>query len=472
MPIDHARQESEVTGSRGEAARLAALEAVAILDTLPEAAFDTITRLACAYMQADTAAICFVDESRVWTKSYFGTRLGELPRHNSLSERVIKVNGPVVVPDVSRFASELGLPVAAKVVNAAFFAGIPVRVATGEVVGVLVVYSSHAKTELQASELAVLEGLAELVSSLLELRRLRSTVTKKKLRRARVRDKTHGGWPRTADLRQALDRREFVLYYQPEVDLITRQIIGLEALIRWDHPQRGLLSPAQFIPQAEETGLILPIGDWVLSEACRQIRRWNSEYAGQRLLSVSINLSARQFCRVGLADHIRALLIESGISSHQLCLEMTEAALIPNMVTAAEVLTNLRTLGVGLHIDDFGTGYSSLSHLHSFPFDVLKIDRTFIARIETGDQSRQIVRTVVELARALGMSVVAEGIETCEQYRLLREMGCPYGQGYLFAKPMPAKDAGRLLAEPGRILCALGLCDTSAAGSLSGPDSK
>jgi EAL domain-containing protein (putative c-di-GMP-specific phosphodiesterase class I) len=244
-----------------------------------------------------------------------------------------------------------------------------------------------------------------------------------------------------------------VLHYQPEVDLASRRIIGVEALIRWQHPQRGLISPQDFIPQAEECGLILPIGDWGLAEACHQIQAWNRQDPRDRSFQVCVNLSARQFSRKGLADHVESL-----------GLEMTESSLIPNMSIAIEVLTGLRSLGVSLLMDDFGTGYSSLNHLHSFPFDVLKVDRSFVGRMTEGDQPLQIVRTIVELARVLGMDVVAEGIETREQYRLLRLMGCRYGQGFLFARPMTAEGVTRLLRLPGHILPDPADLDPSAAG--------
>jgi EAL domain-containing protein (putative c-di-GMP-specific phosphodiesterase class I) len=165
-----------------------------------------------------------------------------------------------------------------------------------------------------------------------------------------------------------------------------------------------------------------------------------------------VNLSASQFSREGLADHVEALLRQFGVSSRQLGLEMTESSLIPNVGTAMEVLSSLRRLGVSLLMDDFGTGYSSLNHLHSFPFDVLKIDRSFVSRMTDGEQPLQIVRTIIELARVLGMDVVAEGIETCEQYLLLRQMGCRFGQGFLFARPMPAEAISELLRLPGRVL--------------------
>jgi EAL domain-containing protein (putative c-di-GMP-specific phosphodiesterase class I) len=259
-------------------------------------------------------------------------------------------------------------------------------------------------------------------------------------------------WPRRQDLRQALDQRQFVLYYQPEIELSTRRIVGMEALIRWKHPERGLIPPMDFIPLAEESGLILPIGDWGMAEACSQIQKWCREDLRHNSLRVCVNLSARQFSRTGLADHVEALLVHFGLNSRQLGLEMTESSLIPNMRIALEVLGSLRRLGVSLLLDDFGTGYSSLNHLHSFPFDVLKIDRSFVGRMTEGDQPLQIVRTIIELARVLGMDVVAEGIETVEQYQLLKQLGCRFGQGYLFARPLDAETITQMLRLPGRIV--------------------
>lgn len=243
-----------------------------------------------------------------------------------------------------------------------------------------------------------------------------------------------------------------MLYYQPEIELSSRRIVGLEALIRWAHPERGLIPPMDFIPLAEESGLILLIGDWGLAEARKHIQTWCLEDPRHSSLRVGANLSARQFSREGLADHVKALLLQFGISSGQLGLEMTESSLIPNLRIALDVLGSLRRLGVSLLLDDFGTGYSSLNHLHSFPFDVSKIYRSFVDRMTTGDQPLQIVRTIIELARVLGLDVVAEGLETGEQYRLLRQLGCRFGQGYLFARPMSVEVVTQLLRIPGRVL--------------------
>jgi EAL domain-containing protein (putative c-di-GMP-specific phosphodiesterase class I) len=241
---------------------------------------------------------------------------------------------------------------------------------------------------------------------------------------------------------------QFVLHYQPEVELSTRKIVGLEALMRWQHPERGLISPMDFIPQAEESGLILPMGDWGLGQACRQLQEWQRQYPNLTSLRMCVNLSARQFSRAGLADHVESILLQTGLYGHQLGLEMTESSLISDVSEAAKVLESLNRLGVSLHMDDFGTGYSSLNHLHSFPFDVLKIDRSFVQRMGGGHQPLQIVQTILELARGLGMDVVAEGIETEEQSNQLQQMGCRYGQGFLYSKPLPAAQIAMLLAKP------------------------
>jgi EAL domain-containing protein (putative c-di-GMP-specific phosphodiesterase class I) len=305
---------------------------------------------------------------------------------------------------------------------------------------------------MAVDELRMLESLADMAASQLELRRLRKNLQERGPQPVPAPRRAIGIWPNKTDLRYALEQHQFVLHYQPQIELASRKIVGLEALIRWQHPERGLMAPAQFIPQAEENGMILPIGDWGLSEACDQIQKWNRHEAGFQSVRVCVNLSATQFSREGLADHVEALLMRSGISSRQFGLEMTESSLIPDMGTALDVLGTLRRLGVSLLMDDFGTGYSSLNHLHAFPFDVLKIDGSFVKSMTHGEQPLQIVRTIVELARTLGMDVVAEGIETYAQHQLLCEMGCRYGQGYLYAKPMSAQAVTALLRLPGRIL--------------------
>jgi len=437
---------------QNEDARLQALAAAEILDTEPESCFDAITRLAAEYFQADTVLLSFADESRVWVKSSWGESIREMPRHGSVFEMVIRDGAPVIVPDVSVEPRLTGKRMTLRRLEVASFAGVPVRAPGGEILGTLSIFGGLPRRRMAVDELHMLESLADMVSSQLELRRMRKVFTSKGPIAPQVDISAVGAWPTRSDLRHALDQRQFLLYYQPEVELATRKIIGLEALIRWVHPERGLVPPMDFIPMAEECGLILPIGDWGLEEACGQIQQWCADDLGYRSLRVCVNLSARQFAREGLADHVEALLRRFGISSRQLGLEMTESSLITDTNTAMEVLGSLRRLGVSLLMDDFGTGYSSLHHLHRYPFDVLKIDRSFVSRMTDGEQPLQIVKTIIELARALGMDVVAEGIETREQYTLLQELGCRYGQGYLFARPMSAEAVGELLRLPGRLL--------------------
>ncbi len=436
-----------------EDARLAALASTGILDSPPEPSFDAITRLTAEYFKADTVLLEFADESRVWVKSYWGEPVRERPRKRSVFEMVLAEDGPVVVPDVAKHPLYAGSKLTMRRLAVASFAGAPVRSSDGRILGALAVFACQPRRQMASEELRMLESLADIAASQLELRRIRRTFPGKQRRHRNAPEAATGIWPRKADLKKALEKRQFVLYYQPEVELSTRRIVGLEALIRWQHPERGLIPPMDFIPLAEECGLILPIGDWGLSEACAQIQRWCREDPENCAPRVCVNLSARQFAREGLADHVEVLLRESGISSRLLGLEVTESSLISDNGTPLEVLISLRRLGVSLLMDDFGTGYSSLHHLHSLPFDVLKIDRSFVSRMTgASEQPLQIVRTIVELARVLGMDVVAEGIETPEQYRLLREAGCRCGQGFLFSRPVTAEAMSQLLRLPGRIL--------------------
>jgi EAL domain-containing protein (putative c-di-GMP-specific phosphodiesterase class I) len=438
-----------------EYARLGALNLTAILDTPSEPSFEAITRLAAEYFHADTVLLSFADESREWIKSSWGEHVRELPRLGSVFEMVLAQNGPVVVPDLRRDPAFANRRMMLRRLEVGSFASVPVRAPNQEILGTLTIYGVEPRRFMAADELHMLENLAGMVANNLELRRLQRVVDHNLLRTARkanCRRPSTAAWPQQPDLRRALDQREYVLYYQPEIELSTRRIVGLEALIRWIHPERGMISPMEFIPLAEKCGMILPIGDWGMAEACHQIQQWTCEDLCDRSLRVCVNLSARQFAREGLADHVEELLRRFSISSNQLGLEMTESSLIPDPATATTVLASLRRLGVSLLMDDFGTGYSSLNHLHKFPFDTLKIDRSFVSRITEGEQPLQIVRTIIELARALGMDVVAEGIETVEQDAILQELGCTFGQGFLYSKPLPAEEITMLLRDRGCVL--------------------
>ncbi len=249
------------------------------------------------------------------------------------------------------------------------------------------------------------------------------------------------------DLRRAIERGEFRLQYQPVVSLASGLIVGFEGLIRWQHPQRGLLAPASFIPIAEETGLIIPIGRWVLREACRQGREWQERFPAMGNLAISVNLSGKQFAQARLAEEVDQALKESGLESQRLRLEITESVVMENAPSAMAMIDQLRALNVKIDIDDFGTGYSSLSYLQRFEIDNLKIDRSFVSAIGNDrGENAEIVRTIVTLARHLGMDAVAEGVETPDQLALLREVGCQRVQGFLFAAPVEGGEAGRLLA--------------------------
>ena len=243
------------------------------------------------------------------------------------------------------------------------------------------------------------------------------------------------------DLRKALVEHEFELFYQPIVDLQSNRVSGFEALLRWNHPTQGLISPADFIPIAEDMGLIIPLGEWVLRQACKEAAGWPER------VKVAVNLSPAQFKSKALALVVTTALADSGLAPDRLELEITESVLLQDNDTVRSILHQLRGLGVRISMDDFGTGYSSLSYLRSFPFDKIKIDQSFVRDMGQHDDSIAIVRAVAGLGRNLGMSTTAEGVETNEQLGRLRQEGCTEVQGYLFSRPLPASEVPRLLAQ-------------------------
>jgi diguanylate cyclase (GGDEF)-like protein/PAS domain S-box-containing protein len=249
-----------------------------------------------------------------------------------------------------------------------------------------------------------------------------------------------------SQLELALAHDEFVVHYQPIVDLPSGRLTGVEALVRWRHPQRGLLGPNTFIPLAESTGLIVPLGRWVLRQACRQAVAWHENLPGAEQLRVSVNLSPRQFQYASLVGDVQEILVETGIDPGRVVLEITESLLMQDTDATITTLEQLRALGVQLAIDDFGTGYSSLSYLKRFPVNILKIDRSFVNGITTDPEDATLAEAVVQLGRALHLQTVAEGIETPDQQAALRLLGCEYGQGYLYARPAEASEIEDLLA--------------------------
>ncbi|MDA0265685.1 MAG: bifunctional diguanylate cyclase/phosphodiesterase [Cyanobacteria bacterium] len=239
-------------------------------------------------------------------------------------------------------------------------------------------------------------------------------------------------------LRRAIPNQELVLYYQPIVSIRSKETIGFEALVRWQHPEQGLLDPVSFIQIAERTGLIIPLGWWVLREACRQLRSWQDTEVEAKDLFVSVNMSSAQFSQGDVVGKITSILAETQLQGKNLKLEITESVLIENSASIVEQLTRIRALGIKLSIDDFGTGYSSLSYLYRFPFDTLKIDRSFIEDADTSYDKLEILQSMVRLAWNLGLELVAEGIETEKHYSQLKALRCESGQGYLFSKPLTA----------------------------------
>jgi diguanylate cyclase (GGDEF)-like protein/PAS domain S-box-containing protein len=249
-------------------------------------------------------------------------------------------------------------------------------------------------------------------------------------------------------LHRALERSELMLHYQPVVEIAGVTTVGVEALIRWDHPDQGLVSPYRFIPVAEESGLIIPIGAWVLEQACHQLRDWHHQGHTGPQGSVEVNLSARQIDDSRIVRTVEEILTRTGLPAEYLTLEITESALMEDAASAIEILRALKAIGVQLAIDDFGTGYSSLSYLQRFPLDVLKIDQSFVETLGVDAGGDEIVSAVIDLAHALGLQVVAEGVETTGQLQILRSLGCDLAQGFLFSRPLPAADIGSAFGLP------------------------
>ena len=249
------------------------------------------------------------------------------------------------------------------------------------------------------------------------------------------------------DLRQALDRKEFRLVYQPIIDLAEGRIAGFESLLRWQHPEHGLTSPQAFLNIATELGLMKPIGEWTLAEACRQLKLWHEQFPKIRPLSVSVNFSIEHFAQDQLGQLIKKVIDRTGLDASSLKIEITESEMMKNPDAVRQALSEIKVQQIDTCLDDFGTGYSSLSHLQQLAIRFLKIDQSFVRRLGTEDDALAIVKTIIALAHQLGRQVIAEGVETAEHLVILRSLGCEYGQGYYFAKPLPPEDVGPLLSS-------------------------
>jgi diguanylate cyclase (GGDEF)-like protein/PAS domain S-box-containing protein len=274
-----------------------------------------------------------------------------------------------------------------------------------------------------------------------------------------------------ADLKKGLGRNEFIIHYQPIVELPEQHVKGFEALLRWQHPTRGMISPIDFIPITEEIGLIVELGAWVLRQACCQIRKWQLEFPELPSLYISVNVSAKQFADPRFVDMVTECLRETGLQPQHLKLEITESAIVTNPQSASKVLERLRAHGIHISLDDFGTGYSSLSYLQNFKMDTLKIDRSFVSRLNSSDESAEIVRTIVNLAHSLGMEVVAEGVEDSSKHSHLESLGCESGQGYLYSRPLSVAGIEDLLQEETvKQLLQLDLSSVLASGTSPLPE--
>ncbi|TVQ63430.1 MAG: EAL domain-containing protein, partial [Spirulina sp. DLM2.Bin59] len=249
-------------------------------------------------------------------------------------------------------------------------------------------------------------------------------------------------------MRQGIEAEEFVLYYQPIVHLQTGMIMGFEALIRWQHPQEGFIAPGMFIPLAEETGLIIPLGDWICQQAIAQVRQWQAQFP-HRPLTVSINLSGRQFAQADFGEKLTQLITNGGIDPQGLKFEITESMVMGNLEAAIDLMLRIKSLGCKISLDDFGTGYSSLSQLRRLPLDTLKVDQSFVRAMGDSREDLAIVEMVINLSHTLAMEVIAEGVETEADAALLRSLRCDFGQGYLWDRPLPATAAtARLRDQP------------------------
>jgi len=412
--------------------RLLALYECDLLDTPGDPLFDSLTTLAAQVCDAPVALFSLIDQQRQWFKSNQGLpHLRQTSRDIAFCAHTILGTEILEVPDAASDRRFSDNPLVVLDPKIRFYAGMPLHDPSGFALGALCVMDFRPR-RLTPCQLVALESLARLGVCLLEQRRSERKLAQ---RRRELAHMEHG-------LCRALERGEFLLHYQPKVSATTGKLCGAEALLRWRHPERGLIAPAQFVPILEETGLIIPVGLWVLETACVQMLRW--EAAGIHVDSIGINLSARQCQQPQLAAHVRKIIDVLGLAAGRIELEITESMLMYDPTQALRTLNLLKESGVALAVDDFGTGYSGLSYLKQLPLDCLKIDRNFISNIPHDSRDVAIALAVIDLAHNLGLQVVAEGVETQAQAQFLAAHQCDFLQGFLFSRPLDADAYGRL----------------------------
>ena len=415
-----------------EARRQASLYRLSLLDTPSDPTFDWLVDLAVDRLGASAAGLGLVDGDRVWRKAKVGLR-AETPRAGSLCDWVVSHGRYLEVDDIRTDLRFRHSEMASAGMRS--YAGAPVSGVDGLPVGV--VCALHTRPGGMPGAREELERVAELATGLLHLGHWRSERRTGPASRA------------SRDLRRAVNGGELLPFYQPIVDLDDLATVGCEALARWDHPTRGWLPPAAFLELAERDDLVLELDQLMLERACTDAASWHLDPAPGINPGISVNMSSRHLAGRALLPAVREVLDRSGLPPQALTLELTETVLATADVDAVQMLGRLRDLGVLLALDDFGTAYSSLSYLQKFPVTSLKIDRGFVAGLGAGSLDESLVEGVLHLAHRLGLDAVAEGVETRGQADVLRELGCPKAQGFLFSKPLPAADMGRWLRGDG-----------------------
>jgi EAL domain-containing protein (putative c-di-GMP-specific phosphodiesterase class I) len=422
----------DVTISEEERARLVALNSFDILDTPEEAVFDEFARLAASIIGTPVALVSLVDGNRQWFKAKVGLAATETPRDVAFCAHAIGSVDVFVIPDASKDERFVDNPLVTDGPKIRFYAGAPLITSEGQALGTLCIID-YVPRELTLEQSNALQILSRHVMAQLELRR-------------RLAEFTRGDAPRReaiAALRHAVDAGEFFLHYQPKVDMRDGRIAGVEALIRWNRPGHGIVAPANFVPQLEESGLILEVGAWVLRQSAADYRDWLQK--GLSAPRIAVNVSPLQLRHSGFIAMLEQAVGSDGEQRAALDIEITEGVLMEKTDEAFQKLNRIRQMGVRVAIDDFGTGFSSLRYLAHLPIDTLKIDRSFVTAMTENADDMAIVSSIISLAHGLNLNVVAEGVETEEQEKLLRLLRCDEMQGYLFSKPVAKDELENLL---------------------------